>query len=106
MTLTMLGAKATAILAIIGCLSFSANYMSGIMTGYASAEDLRIHIDDYKQSKINDKRQAIESSIRAVEQEIEILEVEVDLTRRERVRFKQLENNKAMLLRKLNNPTH
>lgn len=108
MTIAMLGAKATAILAIIGCISFASTYANNILSSYALASDLNRHIADSErfqksiyQSMSDRDRQGLEDDIRAVEQEAEILQAVPELSPRESLRLKQLENNKGMLLRRL-----
>ena len=101
MTLTMIGAKATAILALIGCLAYTSTLVSSLASRYALASDLTEHIVDSKAYRVSDKRESLEDDIRAVEQEAEVLGATPDLTPAQRVRLKQLDNNKALLLRRL-----
>ena len=101
MTLTMIGAKAAAALAIIGCLSFVGTYTNGLFSRFALSSELTAHIAESKTYRSTDKRETIEDSIREVEQEAEVLIAVPVLTSRERLRLKQLDNNKAMLIRRL-----
>ena len=96
-SLPVMGAKAASILAIIGVLGAAATYGNGVLSGYATTSDLNAHVAEFGRYV----QDGIEAQIRAVENEIEILQSLSTLTPRERLRLKQLINERAFLLRKL-----
>ena len=94
--LSILGGKAASVLAIIGVAGALSAYTNNMMSSYATVSDLNLHIADFSRYE----RNGIEDAIRAVENEIQILEVETMLTPREKLRLRQLRNEKEYLLRK------
>ena len=100
-TLNNLGKNAGSIMAILSCFAIVGAYAGGLLPTYALASELDDHIAESKAYRSTDKRESIEDSIREVEQESEVLISVPVLTPRERIRLKQLDNNKAMLIRRL-----
>ena len=97
MTLSVLGAKAAAILSILGVLGLGAAYSTSWLAGYVQTDEFYKHISEFSRLE----RSGYEDKVLDTENDIEILNAEPVLTTREKIKLKQLNNKRERFLRRL-----
>ena len=109
-TLNGMSKKSASIYSILVLLAFIGSYVGGFLPSYASAVEFEAHVkdfDDYQVQRATDKkdekREYYEDKISDIQNEAAILQAPDSITPAQRLRLRQLDNDKAKFLRRLNN---
>ncbi len=97
--------KAAGLLSVITVLSIIAAYISGVMSGYVSASDFKLHVQLADARYYQTVKTGLKKEIKVIENKLALYELDRDsrdLTPRERLDETQLKNLKAEYLRELN----